>query len=411
MYVLLILVCPFILFLFAIVLSVLRFTDSDYLPLVSSNSSYTWRKFKSEILYNVWNVVTLYKQGLWLWRLIYTFVYHIWNSRLWLDDLLSTLLTQLYVKVDILLYHSAADTVICEGWHFTVLQRCWYSYMWRLTFYCITALLTVICEGWHFTVSQRCWHSYMWRLTFYCITALLTVICEGWHFTVSQRCWHSYMWRLTFYCITAVLTQLYVKVDISLTCMWKTFAWPLYFIMKRGDGSMNLFQLRHFLVKCLLKDRNVSQDIDFVSVSTIFRLYFLTVAVVYYICFSFYIWYILRFFFIFFLERLNYVQTHISVSPEFSITNLTNPRYKSTANPYFVKPCVSTWLSLILIYIRINNFPCRTIDFLTRIIFFLLYFQIKLTRADSELVSRIILWISINSNLINYMYKTLKFMF
>ena len=298
MYVLLILVCPFILFLFAIVLSVLRFTDSDYLPLVSSNSSYTWRKFKSEILYNVWNVVTLYKQGLWLWRLIYTFVYHIWNSRLWLDDLLSTLLTQLYVKVDILL-----------------------------------------------------------------------------------------------------------------TCMWKTFAWPLYFIMKRGDGSMNLFQLRHFLVKCLLKDRNVSQDIDFVSVSTIFRLYFLTVAFVYYICFSFYIWYILRFFFIFFLERLNYVQTHISVSPEFSITNLTNPRYKSTANPYFVKPCVSTWLSLILIYIRINNFPCRTIDFLTRIIFFLLYFQIKLTRADSELVSRIILWISINSNLINYMYKTLKFMF
>lgn len=44
----------------------------------------------------------------------------------------------------------------------------------------------------------------------------------------------------------------------------------------------------------------------------------------------------------FFLERLNYVQTHISVSPEFSITNLTNPHYKSTANPYFVKPCVST---------------------------------------------------------------------
>ena len=36
-----IVVCPFVLFLLAIVLSVLfRFTDSDYLPLVSSNSSY-----------------------------------------------------------------------------------------------------------------------------------------------------------------------------------------------------------------------------------------------------------------------------------------------------------------------------------------------------------------------------------
>jgi hypothetical protein len=31
--------CPFVLFLLDIVLSVLRFTDSDYLPLVSSNSS------------------------------------------------------------------------------------------------------------------------------------------------------------------------------------------------------------------------------------------------------------------------------------------------------------------------------------------------------------------------------------
>jgi hypothetical protein len=40
MYVLLIVVCPFVIFLLAIVLSVLlRFTDSDYLPLVSSNSS------------------------------------------------------------------------------------------------------------------------------------------------------------------------------------------------------------------------------------------------------------------------------------------------------------------------------------------------------------------------------------
>jgi hypothetical protein len=39
-YVLWIVVCPFVLFLLAIVLSVhLRFTDSDYLPLVSSNSS------------------------------------------------------------------------------------------------------------------------------------------------------------------------------------------------------------------------------------------------------------------------------------------------------------------------------------------------------------------------------------
>jgi hypothetical protein len=154
MYVLLILVCPFILFLFAIVLSVLRFTDSDYLPLVSSNSSYTWRKFKSEILYNVWNVVTLYKQGLWLWRLIYTFVYHIWNSRLWLDDLLSTLLTQLYVKVDILLYHSAADTVICKGWHFTVSQRCWQLYVRIDILLYHSPADTVICEGWHFTVSQ-----------------------------------------------------------------------------------------------------------------------------------------------------------------------------------------------------------------------------------------------------------------
>ena len=37
-------VCPFVIFLLSIVLSVrLRFTDSDYLPLVSSNSSYTRR--------------------------------------------------------------------------------------------------------------------------------------------------------------------------------------------------------------------------------------------------------------------------------------------------------------------------------------------------------------------------------
>ena len=34
-----IIVCPFVLFLLAIVLSVLRFTDSDYLPLVFSDSS------------------------------------------------------------------------------------------------------------------------------------------------------------------------------------------------------------------------------------------------------------------------------------------------------------------------------------------------------------------------------------
>jgi hypothetical protein len=39
MYVLLIVVCPFVLFLLAIVLSVLlRYTDSDYFPLVSSNN-------------------------------------------------------------------------------------------------------------------------------------------------------------------------------------------------------------------------------------------------------------------------------------------------------------------------------------------------------------------------------------
>jgi hypothetical protein len=37
-----IVVCPFVLFLLAIVLSVLlRYTDSDYLPLVSSKSSYS----------------------------------------------------------------------------------------------------------------------------------------------------------------------------------------------------------------------------------------------------------------------------------------------------------------------------------------------------------------------------------
>ena len=38
-----IVVCPFVLFLLSIVLSVLlRYTDSDYLPLVSSNSSYSF---------------------------------------------------------------------------------------------------------------------------------------------------------------------------------------------------------------------------------------------------------------------------------------------------------------------------------------------------------------------------------
>jgi hypothetical protein len=41
-YVLWIVVCPFVLDLLVIVLSVrLRYTDSDYLPLVSSNSSYS----------------------------------------------------------------------------------------------------------------------------------------------------------------------------------------------------------------------------------------------------------------------------------------------------------------------------------------------------------------------------------
>ena len=40
MYVLSIVVCPFVLFLLPIVLSVLvRYTDSDYLPLASSDSS------------------------------------------------------------------------------------------------------------------------------------------------------------------------------------------------------------------------------------------------------------------------------------------------------------------------------------------------------------------------------------
>jgi hypothetical protein len=157
------------------------------------------------------------------WRLIYTFVYYIWNSRLWLGDLLSTVLTQLYVKVDILLYHSAAntakmsiftynccqqrcDTVKCQSSHITVSAALWYSKMSTFTYNCVSNAV----------IQQRCWHSYMWRLTFYCITALLTqlyvkidillyhsaadtVICAGWHFTVSQRCWHSYMWRLTFH--------------------------------------------------------------------------------------------------------------------------------------------------------------------------------------------------------------------
>ena len=41
MYVLSIVICPFVLFLLAIVLSVLlRYADSDYLPLVASNSSF-----------------------------------------------------------------------------------------------------------------------------------------------------------------------------------------------------------------------------------------------------------------------------------------------------------------------------------------------------------------------------------
>jgi hypothetical protein len=39
MYVLLIVVCPFVLFLLAIVLSVLQYTDSDYPSLVSANTS------------------------------------------------------------------------------------------------------------------------------------------------------------------------------------------------------------------------------------------------------------------------------------------------------------------------------------------------------------------------------------
>jgi hypothetical protein len=59
------------------------------------------------------------------------------------------------------------------------------------------------------------------------LTSVASKILE--HIIVSQRCWHTYL-----------LTQLYVKVDISLTCMWKTFAWPLYFIMERGDGAHEL---------------------------------------------------------------------------------------------------------------------------------------------------------------------------
>jgi membrane associated rhomboid family serine protease len=43
MYVLSIVICPFVLFLLAIVLSgLLQYTVSDYLPLVSSNSSYAY---------------------------------------------------------------------------------------------------------------------------------------------------------------------------------------------------------------------------------------------------------------------------------------------------------------------------------------------------------------------------------
>jgi hypothetical protein len=50
-------VCPFVLFLLAIVLSVLlRCTDSDYLPLVSLNSSCSFFQSQSDIIYYLYFV-------------------------------------------------------------------------------------------------------------------------------------------------------------------------------------------------------------------------------------------------------------------------------------------------------------------------------------------------------------------
>ena len=40
--------CHFVRFLLVIVLSVIRYTDSDYLPLICSNSSYIFRKAATE---------------------------------------------------------------------------------------------------------------------------------------------------------------------------------------------------------------------------------------------------------------------------------------------------------------------------------------------------------------------------
>jgi hypothetical protein len=111
---------------------------------------------------------------------------------------------------------NAADTVICEGWHFTVSQRCWHSYMWRLTFYCITALLIQLYVKVDILLYHSAADSYMWRLTFYCITALLTQLYVKVDILLYHSAAESYIWGLTFYCITALLTQLYVKVDILL---------------------------------------------------------------------------------------------------------------------------------------------------------------------------------------------------
>ena len=46
----------FVLFLFAIVFSVLRFTDSDYLPLVSSCDWYDYVQRHNRVYYNLWLV-------------------------------------------------------------------------------------------------------------------------------------------------------------------------------------------------------------------------------------------------------------------------------------------------------------------------------------------------------------------
>jgi hypothetical protein len=61
----------FVYFLLIIVLSVLRYTDSDYLPLVSSTSSYTickyftffqWLCTTSDLIFNLLNVVNIWSK-------------------------------------------------------------------------------------------------------------------------------------------------------------------------------------------------------------------------------------------------------------------------------------------------------------------------------------------------------------